>query len=82
MDMYPFTYTVHFYDDCNEYTLTRRSGITLAETCSEAMENIARFYGEQSIYKCEITAIGDAQSVIELSQSEVMRLENESIFTD
>lgn len=80
--MFPFTYKVVFSDECNDYKMTTRYGITLAETCGGAMFNIANYYGDGAIYKCEITAIDDAQSVVELSESEVKRLEDESIPTD
>ena len=43
--MYPFLYTVEYYDEIN-YKLETIQGITFADNFTEAAERIENYYGE------------------------------------
>ena len=43
-----YEYEVHFWDEVDEEDALR-TGVTYAENCAEATENIAGFYGDRNI---------------------------------
>ena len=70
--MFPFTYTVRCADGIGSYTA---QGVTFGQTFSDAMDHVEAYYGDD-ILDCKLMVLDDAQSVIELSEQEVKRLES------
>ena len=57
--MWFYWYKVYYFDECEgEYgKMVTKTGITVGESISKAMENISQYYGEKEIENVEIRVI-------------------------
>ena len=77
MKKYVFKYRVGWYNEVHNWDKTVNTGIVLADTFAEAMENITRYYGDKSMEHCTIECIAENYSVMELSEDIVKTIEGE-----
>ena len=77
MKKFVFKYRVVWLNEIEDGTETVNTGIVLADTFTEAMENIAKYYDDTYIEHCTIDYIADNYSVIELSEDVVKAIEGE-----
>lgn len=61
-----FVYKIVYYSVLDDYKKVKTHGITYADNYDEAMSNVMKYYGDESIEKIRLECAGEALTVLEL----------------
>lgn len=78
MKKYIFSYTVGWYEERKNGELSVNVGVTYADTFAEAMENVARHYGDETIEECQLRCISEGWTCLELPQTVINNIEEKA----
>lgn len=75
--MYPFAYHATICSEFTDWKNKEHAGITFGQTFHDAVAHIEEYYGEELVV-LTVGAINDEQSVLELPEEVVSKLESEA----
>lgn len=69
--LYFYKYDVEWFDDTNNFTGTKESGITIGENYTEASSNVAQLYGDDQLGYIHLVCISNDSSTPVMTAEEL-----------